>query len=132
MIRPEDSHEFSTVVTYQTTANPTKPTGVREPLLSIANGGDRPTLEVDAAIGRQSTGRRRGFRPPSTKAILASLLSASPAAMAACVPLQGSKACSAFQSSSVSTDSFLVGLLYVVFCIVLGEPPAVIGSLLVL
>ncbi|KAK0715883.1 hypothetical protein B0H67DRAFT_554314 [Lasiosphaeris hirsuta] len=30
--------------------------------------------------------------------------------MAACIPLQGSKACSAFQASSISTDSFLVGL----------------------
>ncbi|KAK0643678.1 hypothetical protein B0T16DRAFT_332672 [Cercophora newfieldiana] len=30
--------------------------------------------------------------------------------MAACIPLQGSKECSAFQSASVSTDSFLVGL----------------------
>ncbi|KAK0620264.1 hypothetical protein B0T14DRAFT_226624 [Immersiella caudata] len=30
--------------------------------------------------------------------------------MAACVPLRGSKACSAFQSASVSTDSFMVGL----------------------
>ncbi|KAK3318638.1 hypothetical protein B0H66DRAFT_245792 [Apodospora peruviana] len=30
--------------------------------------------------------------------------------MAACIPLQGSTACSAFQSASISTDSFMVGL----------------------
>jgi len=49
----------------------------------------------------------------SLKSVLLASLSASPAAMAQCIPLQGSTTCSAFQSSSVSTDSFLVGLLYV-------------------
>lgn len=50
---------------------------------------------------------------PSVRTLLLSLISASPAAMAACIPLKGSTTCSAFQSASVSTDSFVVGLLYV-------------------
>lgn len=47
------------------------------------------------------------------RTLLLPLLSASPAAMAACISLQGSTACSAFQSASVSTDPAIVGLLYV-------------------
>jgi hypothetical protein len=55
--------------------------------------------------------RRRSSRLGAKGALLA-LLSAPPTAMAACLSLQGSKACAAFQSSSVSTnDSHLVGLL---------------------
>ncbi|KAK1750971.1 hypothetical protein QBC47DRAFT_89999 [Echria macrotheca] len=65
---------------------------------------------MDAPIGRRTSGRRRGPRRPGSKAILLSLLSTSPAAMAACIPLRGSKACNAFQSASVSTDPFVVGL----------------------
>ncbi|KAK0722075.1 hypothetical protein B0T26DRAFT_644415 [Lasiosphaeria miniovina] len=61
-------------------------------------------------IGRPSPGRRRGRAFPTTRGVLLSLLSASPTAMAACISLKGSKTCSAFESSSVSTDSFLIGL----------------------
>ena len=75
--------------------------------------------DMDAPIGRRSV-KRRGPRYPSTRAVLLSLISASPGAMAACVSLQGSKACNAFQSASVSTDGFLVGLLYVYIQSALG------------
>lgn len=49
----------------------------------------------------------------SLKSVVLASLSAAPVAMADCISLQGSKTCSAFESSSISTDSFLVGLLYV-------------------
>ncbi len=68
----------------------------------------------DSAImaGQRQHGRRRARM--NTKGVLLALLSTPPAAMATCLSLKGSKACSAFQSSSVSTtDSYVVGLLYV-------------------
>lgn len=59
--------------------------------------------------GRKGSGARRAR--VNTRGFLLALLSAPPAAMATCLPLKGSKACSAFQSSSVSTtDSHVVGL----------------------
>lgn len=76
--------------------------------------GERPPGKAETAIGQIPSGRRRTGHRLGTKRILLSLLSTAPSAMAACVSLQGSTACPAFQSSSVSTtDEHLVGLLYV-------------------
>jgi hypothetical protein len=58
---------------------------------------------------------KRGRANFSAKGALLSLIATAPGAMGACLPLKGSKACSAFQSSSVSTtDDHVVGLLYVI------------------
>jgi hypothetical protein len=63
-------------------------------------------------ISQRRPNERRA--PLNTRAVLLALLSTPSAVMAQCLPLQGSTACSAFQSSSVSTtDSHVVGLLYV-------------------
>lgn len=107
MIKPEDDHEHGTAVTqpdHQTIKDQGAP-------VRLAIGG-RSTVEVGMIIGR---GRPRERRAPlNTRAILLTLLSTPSAVMAQCLSLQGSKACSAFQSSSVSTtDSHVVGLLYV-------------------
>ncbi|KAI5868493.1 hypothetical protein GGS23DRAFT_33601 [Durotheca rogersii] len=58
--------------------------------------------------GRKATGRMGWM----ARAAVLSLLSTAPGATAQdrCIPLTGSTTCSAFQSASVSTNSFLVGL----------------------
>jgi len=113
MLGSEDGHASGAVTTQQITANRSELAEASDALPMTARAGNRSEFNMGAPIGRQSSGRRREFRRPSTKGVLLSLLSVSPAAMAACIPLQGSTACSAFQSASVSTDSYLVGLLYV-------------------
>lgn len=67
-----------------------------------------------ARSGSSPFGRRRARF--STKGVLFSLLTTAPrATMAACLSLRGSKACSAFQSASVSTtEKHIVDPLYVV------------------
>jgi len=63
--------------------------------------------------GAGRTQRSSGINP---RTALLSLLAAAPLAMAqSCIPLAGSRQCSAFQSSSISVDSTLVGFLYVVY-----------------
>lgn len=71
------------------------------------------TLETEA---RQYTGyrrpRRRKQRPFSASTVACAVLASSiPNAMAqSCISLAGSTACSAFNASSISTDSYLTGL----------------------
>jgi hypothetical protein len=118
MIGPEHSHDLAI------------PVKQRLPLATAALHGEqhspRPASSASARLSstpkvsmRAPSSRRSATAQPSVKSILLSLISASPAAMAACVPLKGSTTCPAFQSASVSTDSFMVGLLYV--CIFLGH-----------
>jgi len=67
--------------------------------------------------GRQEGPRERKHRSSriNTRTALLSILAAAPAVMAQnCISLSSSTQCSAFQSSSISTDSTLVGFLYVV------------------
>jgi hypothetical protein len=71
--------------------------------------GQKRTGDGEMGTSSQLPGKRHARL--NTKAVLLSLLSTPQAAMAACLSLQGSKACSAFQSSSVSTtDEHLTGL----------------------
>lgn len=80
-------------------------TSLRSHEAVMANGA------VKARQMRRKTSTRT---TPRTAGILVSLLSfASPAVAQdnGCVSLQGSKACPAFSSASVSTGSYLVGLL---------------------
>lgn len=69
---------------------------------------------ANGAVGARQTRRKTSTRTgPRTAGILVSLLSVASPAMAqdnGCVSLQGSKACPAFSSASVSTGSYLVGL----------------------
>ncbi|KAL2133313.1 hypothetical protein VTI74DRAFT_2543 [Chaetomium olivicolor] len=75
---------------------------------SVSNKGRVEDLGTTMAERKRLTRKRA---PLSIKGIALSLLSTAPSAMAACLPLTGSKACSAFQSSSVSTtDGHLLGL----------------------
>ncbi|OTA63666.1 hypothetical protein K449DRAFT_394230 [Hypoxylon sp. EC38] len=59
-------------------------------------------------VGGRATGRTGWM----AKAVFLSILSATPGSMAAdrCIPLTGSTTCPAFQSASVSTNSYLTGL----------------------
>ncbi|TLS30435.1 hypothetical protein PpBr36_02928 [Pyricularia pennisetigena] len=56
--------------------------------------------------------RRRRGRPVASirSLVLSTFLSSAPVSMAACISMQGSTACPAFQSASVSNDDFIVGL----------------------
>lgn len=110
-IGSEDDHEYGTAVT-QPPSDCFKSAGERgariDPVLGKNPAGD----DEMTATSRRPFGRRRTRL--STRGLLLSLMTAPPTAMAACLSLQGSTACSAFQSSSVSTtDNYLVGLLYV-------------------
>jgi hypothetical protein len=108
MIKPADDHELGTTVT-----QPNQQT-VNDQGMQIGSAiGGRPTGEEGMIISQGRPKERRA--PLNTRAVFLALLSTTPSAvMAQCLPLQGSTACSAFQSSSVSTtDSHVVGLLYV-------------------
>ena len=61
-------------------------------------------------INHGSSKRKVSRKQNSTKTLLLTFLSTIPTAMAQCVSLKGSTACSAFQKSSVSTDDDLVKL----------------------
>ena len=66
------------------------------------NGGDGQCKRKQRSMGL------------NTRTALLSILATAPAAMAQnCISLSGSTQCPAFSSSSISTDSTLVGLLYV-------------------
>ena len=69
----------------------------------------RPT-NITTRINHISVKRKVSRRQSSTKTLLLAFLSTVPTAMAQCVPLKGSTACSAFQVSSISTDEDLVKL----------------------
>lgn len=112
MIGPEHSHDFEASLIPQphlATAAVDAQQDATQPA-SVASTG--PSLASNFTMSRSSS-RSSTKAQPSVRTVLLSLISASPAAMAVCIPLQGSTACSAFQAASVSTDSFLVGLLYV-------------------
>jgi hypothetical protein len=97
------------------------------PLASAAADGKQsvPSRASPTTISRRPSSLTGTMnRPPcksgakaqfSLKATVLSLIAASPTAMAACISLQGSTTCPAFQSASVSTDPVVVGLLYVLF-----------------
>ncbi|KAJ4300183.1 hypothetical protein N0V88_002852 [Collariella sp. IMI 366227] len=71
---------------------------------------DESVEDLEAMVTSRGSVRRKRA-PLSIKGVAISLLSTAPSAMAACLPLKGSKACTAFQSSSVSTtDGHVLGL----------------------
>jgi hypothetical protein len=114
MIGPEHSHDLAIALTQHLPQAIAAPDGERHaPPPCRASSTIIPrSSDPEHRMGR-SPGRSSAAIHPSVRTILLSLISASPAAMAACIPLKGSTTCPAFQSASVSTDSFVVGLLYV-------------------
>lgn len=82
--------------------------------VGAAKGGAQrqklPPTYITKRINHISSKRKDSRRRSSTKALLLTFLSTIPTAMAQCVPLKGSTACSAFQVSSISTDEDLVKL----------------------
>jgi hypothetical protein len=72
------------------------------------------TMVSRVGSGGSSSKRRQGSTGFNTKTALLSILAAAPVAMAQdCISLSGSTLCPAFSSASISTDSTLVGFLYV-------------------
>ncbi|KAK4187108.1 hypothetical protein QBC35DRAFT_385612 [Podospora australis] len=110
MIVAVDSYDLSATVTQHPITPPDRTTRADAPTDSVMT--ERTTGGGNMVTDRRHVSGRRSRRlRPSTKAVLYTLLSTSPTAMAACISLQGSKACPAFQSSSVSTsNSFLTGI----------------------
>lgn len=85
--------------------NTTKATGCYE----MAKEGSKSTAGVTPSGKRE---RRTGGLKKA--AALMTLFAAAPAAMAeSCISLSGSTTCPAFSSASISTDSTMIGLLYV-------------------
>jgi hypothetical protein len=74
-------------------------------------------MDMPARGGRGNCSSKRKQRSMglNTRTALLSVLAAAPGALAQnCISLAGSTQCSAFSSASISTDSTLVGFLYVV------------------
>lgn len=72
---------------------------------------------MPSATGRRhrSSKQRPGLKAFNTTTALLSILAITPGAMTqTCIPLAGSTQCPSFSSASISTDSTLVGFLYVV------------------
>lgn len=104
----DDDHEYGTAVT-QLPSNRLMSPGKQESPIDPVLGEKIAGVDEMVPTSQRPVGRRRARR--STGFSLLSLVMAAPTAMAACLSLKGSKACSAFQSSSVSTtDNYLVGL----------------------
>lgn len=77
---------------------------LQAPAMASRRGGD----------GGRSSKRKQRSMGLNTRTALLSILATAPAAMAQnCISLSGSTQCPAFNASSISTDSTLVGLLYV-------------------
>lgn len=86
---------------------------------SLAERG--PSMASRRRVER-SGGGKQASRGLNTRTALLSILATTPAAMAQnCISLKGSSQCPAFSSSSISTDSTLVGLLYVACNLVPGS-----------
>ena len=76
------------------------------------DGSEEDGRTTPSSTARKHGRSRRQQTRPSTRTLMLSLLSASPALVAAdCISMQGSSTCKAFQGAKISTDSFLVGLL---------------------
>lgn len=112
MIVPEHSHDLATTLTQHLPLATAAPDGEQNASRRASSPIIQQSPDRKHTMGR-SPGRNSAAARPSVRTIFLSLVSASPAAMAACIPLKGSTTCPAFQSASVSTDSFVVGLLYV-------------------
>ena len=111
MIQLELNHDIGPILRQDPLAN--SEIQVSNTPAALRPGPPRQNLEPKMEAERSQPARRRARTRLGMRTAFLSLLSTSPTAMAACVSLQGSTKCPAFQSSSVSTSSFLVGLLYV-------------------
>ena len=111
MIQLELNHDIGPILRQDPLAN--SEIQVSNTPAALRRGPPRQNLEPKMEAERSQPARRRARTRLGMRTAFLSLLSTSPTAMAACVSLQGSTKCPAFQSSSVSTSSFLVGLLYV-------------------
>ena len=111
MIQLELNHDIGPVLRQDPLANSEIQVSNTPAALRPGPPRQNPAPKMEAE--RSQPARRRARTRLGMRTAFLSLLSSSPTAMAACVSLQGSTKCPAFQSSSVSTSSFLVGLLYV-------------------
>ena len=111
MIGPEHSHDPAITLTRHLPRATAAADGERHVRCRASSTTVAPETSTRESTMKPSPRRSRATARPSARTLLLSLISASPAAMAACIPLQGSTACPAFQSASVSTDPFVVGLL---------------------
>ncbi|KAI1450278.1 hypothetical protein F5Y02DRAFT_108338 [Annulohypoxylon stygium] len=78
----------------------------------ISNSSESAKRDITMASSRSgSGGRTTGRLGWTVKSALVSILATAPGSMAdSCIPLTGSTTCRAFQSASVSTSSYLIGL----------------------
>ncbi|KAK4155032.1 hypothetical protein C8A00DRAFT_32211 [Chaetomidium leptoderma] len=107
MVKLEDDHEYDIAVT-QPPATGLKTLDDQEATVDSVIG-EKPAKDAEMIAGKRRSGSMRARL--GIRGIVLALLSTAPAAMAACLPLKGSQACSAFQASSVSTtDDHVVGL----------------------
>ncbi len=116
MIGPEHSHDLAITLTQHLPLATAAPDGEQHAPCRASSTLIPRSSDLKRTMGR-SPGRSSTRAQPSVRTALLSLISASPAAMAACIPLKGSTTCPAFQSASVSTDNFVVGLLYVLILV---------------
>lgn len=89
---------------------------IMEESMLLQSRGGRPIMPAPSREGRGSGPSKRKQRSTgfNTKTVLLGALAAVPGAMAQnCISLSGSTQCPAFDSASISTDSTLVGFLYV-------------------
>ena len=115
MTRPGQDHESKAVSVTQQPPTLTTESGLAsDPTMVGHTIPDPPAIDRDESPARRKTSRRKPAQEfTTTRSLLLSLLAA-PVAMARdCVPLTGSRSCSAFQSASISGDSFMIGLLCV-------------------
>jgi hypothetical protein len=116
MIEQLLNHERAEAVTpflLENTTSEERPAHDHHDTAKTSRRADRVFYEEMASTGcRDRRSGRRGARP-STRAVILSLLSSSPTAMARCISLKGSTTCPAFENASVSLDSTLIGFLYV-------------------
>ena len=95
--------------------SPPRRNGAPFELIEPSQSPRLPTMASSGGSGGGSSiTRRQGSTRFNTRTALLSILAAAPVAMAQdCISLSGSTQCPAFSSASISTDSTLVGFLYV-------------------
>ena len=105
----EQGHDITIAIRSSPSRN-----GSRIDLIEPARSPQLRTMAASAGWRGGPSKREPGSRRFNTRTALLSIIAASPLAMAQnCISLSGSTQCPAFSSASISTDSALVGFLYV-------------------
>src|ERR1700693_3633604 len=111
---PEKGHDNTIYPSSPHNASPREVTASWPPPRhpTMAQSSSSSCSSSRGARGDCSTKRKQRPTTFNTKTALLSVLAAAPGAMAQnCISLSGSTQCSAFSTSSISTDSTLVGFL---------------------